>query len=274
MNIITGYRGEAHITAQMDRDINRGIFGNDAHVVNLTGTGHLAATIVSANEIRIGAGLLVAQGCMAEIPHGTTESLTIANGAQGMQRRDLIVARYTRNAGTGVEDMSLVVKTGTPAATSPAAPGYTTGVIANGATLVEFPLFDVRIDGLTITSVNKRPIAIGTLQSIRTELDYVNDAFAQRALLQKDYHFTINYEAGTPGTRGAKMTISTNFKNDIQYDDAVVVGLAIVNFQATGTMILSPTVDNNAIFLSAYRASGNAATNVTGTLRLTCRHDY
>ena len=237
MNIITGYRGEAHITSQMDRDTYRGIFGPDCYIVNLGTTGHLDATIVSANEIKISAGALVAQGCLAEIPHGTTESLTIQNGSQGMQRRDLIVARYTRNTGTGVEDMSLVVKTGTPAATSPAAPSYTTGVIANGATLVEFPLFDVRIDGLTITSVNKRPITIGTLQSIRTELDYVHDGFAQ-------------------------------------YDDAVVVGLAIVNFQATGTMILSPTVDNNAIFLSAYRSSGNAAVNVTGTLRLTCRHDY
>ena len=274
MNIITGYRGEAHITSQMDRDAYRGIFGPDCYIVNLGTTGHLDATIVSANEIRIGAGMLVAQGCLAEIPHGTTESLTIQNGSQGKQRRDLIVARYTRNTGTGVEDMSLVVKTGTPAATSPAAPGYTTGVIANGATLVEFPLFDVRIDGLTITSVNKRPITIGTLQSIRTELDYVNDAFAQRALLQKDYPFTINYEAGTPGTRGARLTITTNFKNDVQYDDAVVVGLAIVNFSATGTMMLSPIAQNNAIFLSAYRASGNAATNVTGTLRLTCRHDY
>ena len=124
MNIITGYRGEAHITAQMDRNINRGIFGSDAYVVNLSGS-HLSATIVSANEIRIGSGMIVAQGCMAEIPYGTTESLTIANGSQGMQRRDLIVVRYTRNTSTGVEDMSLIVKTGTPAASNPSTPAYT-----------------------------------------------------------------------------------------------------------------------------------------------------
>ena len=152
MNIITGYRGEAHITAQMDRDINRGIFGSDAYVVKLSGS-NLSATIVSANEIRIGSGMICAQGCMAEIPYGTTESLTIENGSQGMQRRDLIVARYKRNTSTGVEDMSLVVKTGTPAASNPSTPAYTSGSIASGATLVEFPLYRVKIDGLTITEV-------------------------------------------------------------------------------------------------------------------------
>ena len=273
MNIITGYRGEAHITSQMDRDINRGIFGSDCYILALAATDQLDATIVSANEIKVSAGVLMAQGCAAEIPHGTTESLTIQNGSQGMQRRDLIVARYTRNTSTGVEDMSLVVKTGTPAATSPAAPGYTTGVIANGATLVEFPLFDVRIDGLTITSVNKRPITIGTLQSIRTELDYVNDAFAQRALLQKDYPFTINYEAGTPGTRGARVTLTTDYKADIGYDDLIIIGMAVKNFTATNSMSITPTFNGNAIFVSAYRASEAAADNVNGTLLVTCRHD-
>lgn len=272
MNIITGYRGEAHITAQMDRDINRGIFGSDAYVVNLSGS-NLSATIVSANEIRIGSGMIVAQGCMAEIPYGTTESLTIQNGSQGMQRRDLIVVRYTRDTSTGVEDMSLIVKTGTPAASSPSTPAYTSGTIANGATLVEFPLYRVKIDGLTITELEKQITTMESLESVKEALADIAEAFQRRALLQKDYPFTINYAEGTPGTRGVRLTISANFKNDIQYNDAVVVGLAIVNFQATGTMMLSPTVDNNAVYLSAYRASGNAATNVTGTLRLTCRHD-
>jgi hypothetical protein len=273
MNIITGYRGEAHITAQMDRDINRGIFGNDAHVVNLTGTGHLAATIVSANEIRIGAGLLVAQGCMAEIPHGTTESLTIENGSQGMQRRDLIVARYTRDTSTGVEDMSLVVKKGTPAASNPGTPAYQSGSIANGATRVEFPLYRVKIDGLTITELEKQITTMESLESVKAALADIAEAFQRRTLRYKEYPFTISYAEGTPGTRGARVTLTTDYKADIGYDDLIIIGMVIKNFTATNTMNIVPTVTDTLIYVSAYRATAAAASNVTGTLLVTCRHD-
>ena len=273
MNIITGYKGEAHITAQMDRDINRGIFGSDAYIVNLTGS-NLSATIVSANEIRIGSGMIVAQGCMAEIPYGTTESLTIANGSQGMQRRDLIVARYTRNTSTGVEDMSLIVKTGTPAASSPSTPAYTSGTIANGATLVEFPLYRVKIDGLTITDVEKQIATMESLESVRGHLENINDAFAQRMLLQREYPFTISYAAGTPGTRGTRVTLTTNYKTDIGYDDLIIIGMVVKDFTATNSMNIVPTVNGTTIYVSAYRAGEAAAADVTGTLLVTCRHDY
>ena len=151
MNIITGYRGEPHITSQQDRNVNIGIFGRGTHIVNVGS--QMAATIVSANEITIADGIMVAEGCTATIERGATESLMIENGAQGMLRRDLIVARYTKTSGTGVEDMQLAVITGTPAASSPAVPAYTSGSIADGDTLVEFPLYEVNISGITITSV-------------------------------------------------------------------------------------------------------------------------
>lgn len=153
MNIVTGYRGEAHVTSQQDRDINRGIFGDGVCIIDIGS--ELAATVISANEIQIADGLLVAEGCAAEVPYGTTESLSIDNGTQGMLRTDLIVARYTRNTGTGVENMQLVVITGTPAASSPADPSYTSGSIAAGDSQVDFPLYKVNINGITISSVVK-----------------------------------------------------------------------------------------------------------------------
>lgn len=272
MNIITGYRGEAHITSQMDRDINRGIFGSDAYVVKLSGS-NLSATIVSANEIRIGSGMICAQGCMAEIPYGTTESLTIENGSQGMQRRDLIVARYTRDTSTGVEDMSLVVKTGTPAASNPGTPAYQSGSIANGATRVEFPLYRVKIDGLTITELEKQIATMESLESVKAALADIAEAFQRRALRYKEYPFTISYTAGTPGTRGARVTLTTDYKADIGYDDLIIIGMVVKNFTATSSMSITPTFNGNAIFVSAYRASEAAADNVNGTLLVTCRHD-
>lgn len=151
MNIITGYRNEPHVTSQQDRDTNIGIFGSGVHILNIGSK--MAATVISANEVQIADGLLVAEGCTAEVPRGTTESMTIENGAQDMLRKDLIVARYTRNSGTGVEGMALVVIKGTPAASNPATPSYTTGSIADGDTTVDFPLYTVNLDGITIDSI-------------------------------------------------------------------------------------------------------------------------
>lgn len=155
MNIITGYRAEPHITAQQDRNVNMGIFGSGTYIVDMGSK--LAATVVSANEITIADGLLIAEGCTAEIERGTSESLEIANGSQGMLRTDLIVARYTKASGTGVEDMQLAVITGTAAASNPADPSYNTGSIAAGDTLVDFPLYRVSLNGITIQTVTRIP---------------------------------------------------------------------------------------------------------------------
>lgn len=153
MNIILGYKNDPHITSQQLRDTNIGIFGSGAHILDVGSK--MAATVISATKVDIADGQIVCEGCTAEIAHGTTESLTIANGLQGMLRKDLIVAQYTKNSGTGVENMSLAVKTGTPAASNPATPSYTTGSIADGDTLVEFPLYVVNLDGISITSVER-----------------------------------------------------------------------------------------------------------------------
>ena len=173
MKIITGYKAEPHITSQQDRNVNMGIFGTGAYIANLGNK--LAATVVSANEITIADGLLVAEGCTAEVERGTSESMAIANGSQGMLRIDLIVARYTKAAGTGVEDMQLAVITGTPAASNPATPSYNTGSIANGDTLVDFPLYTVNLNGISIESVTRNVSYIelataSALESARTTL--------------------------------------------------------------------------------------------------------
>lgn len=155
MNIIAGYRGEAHITSQQLRNKNIGIFGDGACILAVGS--EMAATVISANEVDIADGILVAEGCTAEITRGTVEAMAIDNGTQWMLRTDLIVARYTKNSGTGVEDMQLVVIKGTPAASNPATPSHTTGSIADGDTTVDFPLYEVHLDGIAIDSVVRIP---------------------------------------------------------------------------------------------------------------------
>lgn len=153
MEIIAGYVGEPHVTSQQERNTNIAIFGGGVYIANGVGS-ELEATAVSANLIEIADGLLIAEGCTAEITRGTTESLVIENGSQGMKRTDLIVARYTRDANTGAESMELVVIKGTSAASDPVSPSYNTGLIADGDSPVDFPIYKVNLDGISITSVD------------------------------------------------------------------------------------------------------------------------
>lgn len=153
MEIITGYKAEPHITAQQDRNVNMGIFGSGTYIVDMGSK--MAATVVSANEISIADGLVVAQGCTAEVAMGTSESITVENGEQSMLRKDLIVLRYTKDASTNIEDMQLGIIKGTPATSNPSVPSHTSGSIADGDTLVEFPLYTVNISGITIQSVTR-----------------------------------------------------------------------------------------------------------------------
>ena len=91
MDIITGYTGSPHVTAEQDRDVNIGIFGAESYVLR-TGS-QLKAEVSSNNEIKVRDGVIMHQGCAASIKKNTYDSLTIANGSQGMKRVDLIVAR-------------------------------------------------------------------------------------------------------------------------------------------------------------------------------------
>ena len=176
MNIITGYRNEPHVTSQQLRDTNIGTFGGGTHILDVGSK--MAATVISANEVQIADGLLVAEGCTAEVARGTTESMTIENGSQGMLRTDLIVARYTKTAGTAVEAMALAVIKGTPAASNPATPAYNEGLIADGDSPVDFPLYKVNLDGISITSVDALVDTIsiaGMIEDFGERLDTAED---------------------------------------------------------------------------------------------------
>lgn len=171
MNIINGYRNNPHITSQQLRNTYISIFGSDAKILDVGSK--MAVTVISANEIEVADGQLICEGCTAEIAHGATESLTIENGTQGERRIDLIVARYTKNSGTGVEDMQLAVVKGTPAATNPAVPSYNTGTIADGDSPVDFPIYRVNIDGISITSVDALVDTVNIFGSIEDLYDRV-----------------------------------------------------------------------------------------------------
>ena len=173
MDIITGYTGSPHVTAEQDRDINIGIFGNESYVLQ-TGS-QLTAEVSSNNEIKVRDGVIMHQGCAASIKKNTYASLTITNGSQGMKRVDLIVARYSRDPSTNEESLALKVIQGTPSENSPTVPGYTTGDIQSGDLVADMPLYQVILNGLNITEVKKLFSLQGSIAELNSNLAKANN---------------------------------------------------------------------------------------------------
>lgn len=154
MNLVTGYRGAAHVTADDHGSLYAGIFGEGNYVLDRGKK--LAATAVSSNKINIADGDLILQGRHGRISPGSTVSVTIQNGSQGVKRHDLIVARYTRNASTSVEDMTIAVIKGTATTGMPSDPAHTTGDILNEqAETADFPLYRVVLNGINIEKIEQ-----------------------------------------------------------------------------------------------------------------------
>ena len=147
MKIVTGYTGTPHISSNDDQARNQGIFGRGGCVLDVGNK--LNATLTNATTVTLEDGDGVIQGVHFRIEPGMTEAVSISPGTSGYNRIDLICARYTKDASTGVEDVSLAVIEGTPTTSTASAPAYTEGDILAGDTLAEFPLWKVAITGLT-----------------------------------------------------------------------------------------------------------------------------
>ena len=245
MNIITGYKGTPHVSAQQDRDINSAIFSSGVYILNIGSK--LAATIVSANEVTIADGLVIAQGCAAEIARGTSESMTIDNGTQGQLRKDLIVLRYTKDASTGVENMALAVIKGTPASSNPAVPSYTSGSITDGDTLVEFPIYTVNLSGITIQSVTRNVSILEVpsksyVDSINTTLtNLINTTKTQLQNSINSVSSTLSTVSGRVGTAA----LNTTAKNALAAINELLTKINTANSNISSNTTKINTANSN-----------------------------
>lgn len=149
LDLVTGYKGKAHITAEDIGAFNAGVVGSGEYVLN---TGNkLSASLVSSNTVKILDGDLVMQGRHVTLKKNTFEELTIENGENGMNRNDLIVARYTKDSNTGVEDVKMVVIKGTATTGQASDPEYTAGDILSGDCILhEMPLYRISLSSWTV----------------------------------------------------------------------------------------------------------------------------
>lgn len=173
MELVTGRAGSPHITAQQDRQKHQGIWGDGAYIL-ATGN-RLELEVQSSNKILIKDGALMYQGALFSVKVGTTDEITINNGNQGMQRKDLVVARYTYDSSRNIESAEWVVIQGTPAASNPVTPSGTSGDIQAGNSTVDCPVFIITLDGINVTGVDVVPEVIPDIPTLTASLSELSE---------------------------------------------------------------------------------------------------
>ena len=171
--LVTGSHGgdDPHVESKHDALMHAAMLGRGGYILK-TRNWTMKPTAKDANNITIPAWDLVVEGRQIYIAAPT--DVNIQSGSQGQKRRDLIVARYALNSGTGVETVTLEAIKGRPSAATPADPGIETGSIIGGAIVSDLPLCRVNLDGITITSID-------TLVNVMQPLEDVWDSLTQRS---------------------------------------------------------------------------------------------
>ena len=147
-NIITGYTGTRHITPAMDASVYRAAFGADEYV--MSEGNRLAGSMPTINDFTVLDGLVSMQGHMVQV---TQETLSIDTCANGYERIDLVCLRYTHDNVSLVDGAELVVIKGSEvqSGNTPVEPAHNTGVIDEGASIVDMPLYRIDLAGSTVT---------------------------------------------------------------------------------------------------------------------------
>ena len=193
MKIVSGRTGSPHVTSQQFRQMLEGIIGQGSYII--TSGENLKPELSSNNLMKIRSGMMAHHGCISCVDIGTYDEVTLTNGSQGMKRIDLIVNRYTRNAETEVENCSWKVIQGTPVASNPAVPAYTSGNLQNGDLVDDCPAFEVHYDGINVTEVKSLLSVADGLSELSSNLTKANNILTNmesNLMAINTYHMTLN----------------------------------------------------------------------------------
>lgn len=141
----------AHILAEDDAAIYGGLLGQDC-VLPLGQK--LNATVISNNKVRIADGVVSVGGHIGRVISGDYEDMTIVNGVSGKKRNDIIAARFIAGASGGADTYKLVVVQGTAGDTA-SDPVTVKGDLYSGDKQRDYPLWRVKIEGLSIVKVEQ-----------------------------------------------------------------------------------------------------------------------
>lgn len=151
IELITGHAGSAHVSSADAGWLNAGTFGSGKYVLDTLNK--LACNVQSANLVTIGTGDAVFEGRHVHV--SSAESVAIDNGAQGVNRNDIVCIKYEYDNGTSEESASLAVVKGTAVSGTPSDPTIPSGSILSGSTTAYMPLWRIPISGITVGTPEK-----------------------------------------------------------------------------------------------------------------------
>lgn len=149
--LITGYHGEPHVTAENDRGIHAGIFGKGRFVLPVGE--QFNAEYVGNNIVRMYDGKLIDNGAAAGIPAGRYIEMLIPAAGQGMNRNDLIIFQYTRDASTLIESGTFHLLQGEETSGTASDPELTQeDLLTDNADIDQFALWRVSVSGSAVAA--------------------------------------------------------------------------------------------------------------------------
>lgn len=213
LNINTPPEEEPHIYAEDDAAIYKAIFGGDG--VSTIGQA-CKATVLSNNKVRIADGVLCVDGHMARIPYGEYEDCEIMNGQSGKNRNDIIVAKFETTGTGGIDTVTCEVIQGTAGETA-VDPELTQDDIYAGGKVREYPLYRVKIEGLSITAVEQMFEIIPSNKDLSNKLGNLGQSAAIG-------QYGLTWNVGTSyQNAGSKLpAVSNDLYETVSGNDAVI----------------------------------------------------
>lgn len=146
-SIITGYTGTRHITPEMDGAVYRGIIGDDSYI--LAEGDQCEGSMPSVNQFTVKSGVVSIQGRQIYI---TQETLAVDTCPTGYKRIDLVCVRFEHDTTSLIDQASLIVIKGAEVSggNDPVEPAHNEGVIKDGATVVDFVMYRLDLDGANV----------------------------------------------------------------------------------------------------------------------------
>lgn len=172
MDINTAYRGTPHVTAENSADLNRGVVGAESYVLPVGM--QFEAELVTNNLIKIRDGCGCMQGRQVSIKKGLSDEITVENGTQGEKRIDIIAIRYEKDINTEIESVETILIKGTPSEDGATVPEHTHGDIRAGDATVDWPIYEVELDGISVVGVRPLFNLLYNAAEIKQKIDSLN----------------------------------------------------------------------------------------------------
>lgn len=245
--LVDGFADGPHITEKQVGLANQGLYGPDDYV--LSSGRKSEAQVLTNNSIRIFDAVYVIQGRRDVIAANDYTDVGIDNGAQGMNRNDIIVRRYTKDNSSEIEKTEYAVIKGIPTSGTASDPSVPTGDIRGGALLHNMKLYRVKLNGLNI-------VAVEPLFKVLLDMSTINKDLSELQL----YH---DKKTLTPTDLGLNTGIwKVIANNSYKIGNAIHLNMEIY----TTSIIVANNVYNNAFTIpSQYRPLIDTAVNVTAS---------